>query len=70
MYLPCTWVRNLSQVGAQAAADRGAEAGRRAPQKGCPPALTSRAPTGSCKSWKVRAWLSHPRAYRSAASHS
>ena len=44
MYLPCTWVRNLSQVGAQAAADRGAEAGRRAPQKGCPPALTSRGP--------------------------
>ena len=36
MYLRCTWVRNLSRVGAQAAADRGAEAGRRAPQKGLP----------------------------------
>jgi hypothetical protein len=70
MYLPCTWVRNLSQVGAQAAAaDRGAETGRREPQKGCPPALTWRGPTGSYKSWKVRAWLSHPRAYRSD-SHS
>jgi hypothetical protein len=34
MYLPCTWVRNLSQVGAQTAANRGAEAGRRAPGDG------------------------------------